>query len=139
MERLAVSGGASAAAAVVGGVAGAVISLGAAGIGAMTHEKERPEMEAQLRESLNAALDDMWHSLMEDPATGVMAAVDHIAGQVEGSLIRSLVRPVVLEPVPQDLPLPDEPPRQGEDEEGQGEDEQDGDEALADDDGYPEE
>jgi hypothetical protein len=139
MERLAVSGGASAAAAALGGVAGAVISLGAAGIGAMTHEKERPEVEAQLRESLSAALDDMWRSLMEDPATGVMAAVDHIAGQVEGSLIRTVVRPVVLEPGPQELPLPGEPPRQGEDEEGQGEDEQDGDEALADDDGYPEE
>jgi hypothetical protein len=139
VARLAASGGASAAAAAVGGVAGAVISLGAAGIGAMTHEKERPEMEAQLRESLNAALGDMWRSLMEDPATGVMAAVDHIATQVEGSLIRTVVRPVVLEPVPQDLPLPGEPPRHGEDEEVQGEDEQDGDETLSDDDGSLEE
>jgi hypothetical protein len=112
VARLAASGGASAAAAAVGGVAGAVISLGAAGIGAMTHEKERPEMEAQLRESLNAALDDMWHSLMEDPATGVMAAVDHIAGQVEGSLIRS--RGATGGPgtgAAGELPLPGEPPR----------------------------
>jgi hypothetical protein len=138
VARLAASGGASAAAAAVGGVAGAVISLGAAGIGAMTHEKERPEMEAELRETLNAALDDMWQNLMENPATGVLAGVNHIAGQVEGSLIRSLVRPVVLEPVPRELPLPGELPRHEADEELPAEEEDD-DEALTDDDGAPDE
>ena len=139
IARRAASGGASAAAAAVGGLAGAVISLGAAGIGAIAHEKERPEIEAQLRQSLNAALDDMWRSLMEDPATGVMAAVHHIAAQVEGSLTRSLVQPVVLEPLPQELPLAGEPPHHGEDEEVQGDDEQNGDEAPTADDGSSEE
>ena len=100
--------GASAAAAVVGGVAGMAISLGAAGFGAIAHEKERPEIEAQLRESLDAALGDMWLSLMEDPASGVMAGVHHISGQIEGALSRTFAQPVDLEPLPREIPLPDE-------------------------------
>lgn len=110
ISRLAVSGGASAAAAAVGGVAGVVISLGAAGFGALAHESERPAMEALLRENLDAALDDQWHALMDDPASGVMAAVDHIAGQIEESLARPEARPVAFPPALQALPLPDEPP-----------------------------
>ena len=86
LSRLAISGGASAASAALGGVAGLVISLGVAGFGVIAHENERPEMEAQLREILSTALDDMWHNLMEDPATGVMAGVYYISGQIEGSL-----------------------------------------------------
>jgi len=89
LSRLAISGGASAASAAVGGVAGLVISLGAAGFGVIAHESERPEMEAQLRESLSTALDDMWRNLMEDPATGVMAGVYYIAEQIEGSLAQT--------------------------------------------------
>ncbi|HRF71891.1 MAG TPA: hypothetical protein PL117_03885 [Accumulibacter sp.] len=85
VARLAIGGGASAAAAAVGGVAGMVISLGATGISAITHENQRPELEAQLRESLNAALDEMWHGLMENTTTGVMAAVYHISGQIAAS------------------------------------------------------
>lgn len=114
VARLATSGGASAAAAAVGGVAGVVISLGAAGFGAITHAKERPEMEAQLRESLNAALDDLWHSLMEDPVTSVMAGVHHLSEQLEGSLAQTLAQPVDLEPAPREVPLPSEPPVQEE-------------------------
>ena len=89
VARLAVSGSASAAAAAVGGVPGMVISLGAAGFGAIAHETARPALEAQLRETLNAALDERWHSLMEDPATGVMAGVHHISAQIEGSLSKT--------------------------------------------------
>lgn len=109
MARLAISGGASAAAAAVGGVAGMVISLGAAGFGVIAHESERPEMEAQLREDLNAALDDMWHTLMEDPATGVMAGVNHIAGQIEGSVAKVLAPPASVDPIPREAPIPAEP------------------------------
>lgn len=108
VARLAASSGASAAAAAVGGVAGMVISLGAAGVGAIAHANERPKMEAQLRENLDAGLDDMWHSLMDDRATGVMAGVYHISGQLEGNLARTLTQPLGLEAGPQEVPLSSE-------------------------------
>jgi len=106
--KLATSGGASAAAAAVGGVAGVMISLGAAGYGAITHENERPKMEAQLRENLNAALDDMYLGLLEDRATGVMAGVYYISEQIEGSIAKTLTQPVEFEPVPRGTSLPGE-------------------------------
>lgn len=110
VDKLATSGGASAAAAVVGGVAGMIISMGAAGLGAITHESERPEMEARLRKNLDAALDELYLGLLEDPATGVMAGVNHIAGQIEGSLAKTLTQPARFEPAPQGIPLPGERP-----------------------------
>lgn len=103
--KLAASGGASVAAAAFGGVAGVMISLVSAGWGAMAHEEERPEMEARLRESLSTALDEMCFSLLEDPATGVMAGVFHLSGQIEASLARTIVQPVRLEPLPREIPL----------------------------------
>ena len=105
MARLATSGGASAAAAAVGGVAGMVISLGSLGFGAIAHANERPQMEAQLREHLGAALDDMWHAQMLDPASGVMAGVSYLSGQIEGNLAQTVVRPVEFEPGPREIPL----------------------------------
>ena len=105
MTRLATSGGASAAAAAVGGVAGMVISLGSLGFGAITHANERPQMEAQLREHLGAALDDMWHAQMLDPASGVMAGVSYLSGQIEGNLAQTVVRPVEFEPGPREIPM----------------------------------
>lgn len=108
VARLATSGGASAAAAVVGGVAGLVISLGATGIGAIAHAKERPAIEAQLRENLNAALDDMCRSLIDDPATGVMAGIHYLSEQIAGSLGKTFVQPVEFAPVPQEVPLSDD-------------------------------
>jgi len=110
VDQFATRGGASAAAAAVGGVAGVMISLGAAGYGAIVHENERPKMEAQLRENLNPVLDDMWRDLMEDPANGVMAGVHHISRQIEGSLARTITQPAVFEPAPQGVPLSVEPP-----------------------------
>jgi hypothetical protein len=109
MAKLAVSGGASAAAAAVGGVAGMVISLGATGFGVVAHENERSEMTAQLREDLNAAQDDMWYSLMEDPVTGVMAGINYIAEQIEGRVAEVLTLPVRVEPVLRQAPIPAEP------------------------------
>lgn len=105
---LAKSGGAGAAAAAFGGVAGMVISLAAASFDAIAHEKQRPDMEAHLRESLNAAADDMWFSLMYDPATGVMAGAHYISEQIEGSLTETFTQPVTTEPLPQEAPLPGE-------------------------------
>lgn len=124
VAKLATSGGASAAAAAAGGVAGIVISLGAAGFGAFAHEKDRPEMEAQLRENLDAALDDTWQRLMEDPATGVLAGVFHIATQIERGVAKTLTQPLELAPVPRGLPLSGERSLWEED---------DGDNGLADD------
>ena len=108
VARLITSGGASAAAAVVGGIPGAMISLGAAGLGAIEHESERPKLEALLRENLDPVLEDMWLDLVEDPATGVMAGVDHLSRQIEGSLDKTVTQPVTFEPVPQGIPLPGE-------------------------------
>ena len=116
VARLGPAVGASAAAAAVGGVAGIAISLGAAGFGAIAHEKERPEIEAQLRESLDAALVDMWQSLMDDPASGVMAGVHHISGQIDGGLAKTFAQPVELKPLPREIPLPvEEAPADDED------------------------
>ena len=105
--RLITSGGASAAAAVVGGIPGMIISLGAAGFGAMAHEKDRPKLEALLRENLTPVLDDMWRDLMEDPAAGVMAAVYHLSKQIKASLATTITQPVEFEPAPQGIPRSD--------------------------------
>jgi hypothetical protein len=106
--QLAARGGASVAAAALGGVAGVIISLGATGYGVITHENERPKMEMQLRETLNPVMDEMWVSLMEDPATGVMAGVNHISQQIEGSLAKTLTQPITFEPLPRGIPLQSE-------------------------------
>jgi hypothetical protein len=105
LDRIATNVGASAAAAAVGGVPGIIISMGAFGYGAITHDKERPKMEAQLRESLDAALDDMWLRLVENNATGVMAGVHYLSRQIEGSLVTVATQPVEPEPAMRDLPL----------------------------------
>jgi hypothetical protein len=105
--RLLTSGGASAAAVMVGGIPGVIISLGAAGFGAMKHEKDRPKLEALLRENLNPVQDDMWRDLMEDPAAGVMATVYYLSRQIEESLAKTITQPVEFEPVPQGIPRSD--------------------------------
>lgn len=110
LDRLAISGGTSAASALVGGIAGTVISIGAAGIGVMLHEAERPNIEAQLRETLNAAMDDMWHILMEDPNTGMMAGIYYIADQIEKSTPQTFTQPVEPAGEAQERLLPDEAP-----------------------------
>jgi len=102
--ELVTSGAASAASAVVGRAAGMIISLGAAGLSAIAREKERPEMETQLRKNLNADLDEEWLNLMQHPASGVMAGVYHIAGQIEGSLAKTDALPLKFEPVPREVP-----------------------------------
>jgi hypothetical protein len=108
MNKLAISGGTSAVAAAFGGITGILISLGAAGVEAVAHENERPIMEALLRENLNAALDDMYFSFMEDHETGVMAGVFYISGQIEQSLAKTVALPVNLEPTPTAVPLSDQ-------------------------------
>lgn len=106
-DRLAISGGAGAASGLVGGIAGAVISLGAAGVGAVFHESERKVIETELRETLNAAMDDMWHLLVNDPNSSVMAGVYYLAEQIEKITPPIFLQPIRLEAPPQAIPLPD--------------------------------
>lgn len=117
-NELTTNGVASAVSAVVGRVAGAVISLGAAGVSALVRQNQRPEMEAQLRKNLNAAFDEEWLDLMRNPDSGVLAGVFHLSGQIEGSLDDSAALPVHYEPEPQGIAVPDaQPLRYGTDEE----------------------
>lgn len=112
---------AGAVAAGVGRVAGAMISLGVAGVRAITQEIERPDTHVHVRTKLGAAFDKEWLQLMTNPTTGVMAGVNYLSGQIEGSLAKSLevapsvsasvsppVSPSVSQAIPQSdaVPLP---------------------------------
>jgi hypothetical protein len=96
---LAPRGAASAVAAVVGRVAGLMISVGMAGFGAITHQNERASMEEQMRHSLYSALNEKKRSLIDNPEFGVMAGVYYVAGQIEGSLGDSPLLPSSLDEV----------------------------------------
>jgi hypothetical protein len=89
---LAPRGIASAVASAVGKVAGAMISVAAAGYGMITHDREHPEMVEQLRVILNVALNQEWQELMENRQSGAMAGVYYLSGQVEDSLLASAPR-----------------------------------------------
>lgn len=85
--EMTVGGAASAIASAVGKVAGAAISLGSLGFSAMSRDRARPEMEVQLRKSVNAAFDEQWLKLMRDPDSGVLAGVRYLSIQIEGNLL----------------------------------------------------
>lgn len=107
---------AGAVAAAVGRVAGLVISLGASGVSAMVREHQRPDVEAQLRQTLNAAFDGIWLKLMRDPDSGVLAGVWYLSAQIDQRLATGAALPATPEtPIDgQALPLPstDAPPDQ---------------------------
>jgi hypothetical protein len=50
---------------------GLVISAGSPAYGVIEHEHDKPALESQLRENLDAALDLIWQDLVEDPRGGV--------------------------------------------------------------------
>jgi LysM repeat protein len=106
---LAPRGAASAVAAVVGRVAGLMISVGTIGFGAITHQNERASMEEQMRNSLYSALNDKKRSLIDNPQFGVMSGVYYLAGQIEGSLGDAPLLPSSLETVAPDTPPPIQP------------------------------
>ena len=114
LERLAISGGSSAISALVGGIAGSVISLGAASVGVMLYESTREATASILRESLAAGMDEIWHVLMEDPASSVMAGINHLSDQIEKCCPRTFAQPVNQAMPPEELPLPEEPASQPE-------------------------
>lgn len=107
MNRLAISGGASAASTLIGGVAGSVLSLGASALGFIWHEAKRQDIEIALRETLNDAMDDMWKVLMDSPDSAVTAGVYHLYERMEESLPQTLSQPIRLETPPQGIPLPE--------------------------------
>ena len=107
--RFASSSGVSAAAAAIGGVAGVVISLGSFGFGAIAHADDQPAMEAQVRESLDAAADEMWLVLSEDPTIGVMAGVLHISARIDERVATTIVQPVMDSQAVGETFLVDEP------------------------------
>lgn len=109
LERLAISGGSSAISALVGGIAGSVISLGAASVGVMLHESAREATESMLRESLAAGMDEIWHSLMEDPDSSVMAGINYLSDQIEKCCPRTFAQPVEQVMPPEEFLLPEAP------------------------------
>ncbi|WP_085686379.1 MULTISPECIES: hypothetical protein [unclassified Pseudomonas] len=84
--EMAPRGAASAVAAAAGKLAGALISVGVAGIRAIIQANDRPDSEALIRSSLGNTFDKAWLKLVQNPTTGVMAGTLHIAGQVESHL-----------------------------------------------------
>ncbi|NQD94764.1 hypothetical protein HP532_19130 [Pseudomonas sp. CrR25] len=98
--ELTTSGAASAASAMVGRVAGTLISLGVAGFNAIARENGRPEMERRLRENLNVAFDEEWFKLMENRTAGVLAGVYYLSGQIERSLGGTAALPVEFDWTP---------------------------------------
>ncbi|WP_053155373.1 hypothetical protein [Pseudomonas sp. Pf153] len=96
--QFATRGATGAAAAVAGKAAGALISVGVAGIRAIIHEGERPEMEAQIRKSLSAAFDEAWFKSLKHPLSGVLAPVYYLDEEIRDSLVEMELtnRPVEL-------------------------------------------
>ncbi|HLO62449.1 MAG TPA: hypothetical protein VK165_05730 [Azonexus sp.] len=114
LNRLAISGGASATSTLIGGVVGSVISVGAVALGVLWHEAKRQDIEIALRETLNAAQDDMWKILMDDPDSAVSAGIYHIVENIDGSLPQTVSHAMTLDAPPQAIPLPDLPVPAGE-------------------------
>jgi len=88
-------GAASAVAAAAGKLAGALISVGVAGIRAIIQANDRPDSEALIRSSLGNTFDKAWIKLVQNPTTGVMAGTLYLAGQIEGNLAGSAEVPAV--------------------------------------------
>ncbi|MCG2575498.1 hypothetical protein LZ012_00655 [Dechloromonas sp. XY25] len=109
LNQLAISGGAGATSTLIGGVVGSVISVGAVALGVLWHEAKRQDIEIALRETLNAAQDDMWKILMDDPDSAVSAGIYHIFEQIEGSLPQTVTHAMTLDAPPQAIPLPEPP------------------------------
>lgn len=83
LGEVTVSGAVGAIAAAVGKAAGTVLSLGSAGLTALSRDRERPQLEAQLRKDLNDAFDQQWLALMGNSQSGVLAGVHYLSLQVE--------------------------------------------------------
>ena len=87
--EMAPRGAASAVAAAAGKLAGALISVGVAGVRAIIQANDRPDSEALIRSSLGNTFDKAWTKLLQNPTTGVMAGTLYMASQIEGNLAQS--------------------------------------------------
>lgn len=86
LAGLPVRAGGSAAAAVAGQALGLFITIGVSTWSAISHERQKPDIESRLRDALAAGLEDMWQQLMEDPLLGVLFPVNHMTAQIETGL-----------------------------------------------------
>ncbi|VVP24056.1 hypothetical protein PS903_03914 [Pseudomonas fluorescens] len=93
--EMAPRGAASAVAAAAGKLAGALISVGVAGVRAIIQANDRPDSEALIRSSLGNTFDKAWVKLVQNPTTGVMAGTLYMAAQIEGNLASSAEVPSV--------------------------------------------
>jgi hypothetical protein len=82
-------------AAAAGKLAGALISVGVAGVRAIIQANDRPDSEALIRSSLGNTFDKAWVKLVQNPTTGVMAGTLYMAAQIEGNLASSAEVPSV--------------------------------------------
>ncbi len=96
--EMAPRGAASAVAAAAGKLAGALISVGVAGVRAIIQANDRPDSEALIRSSLGNTFDKAWTKLLQNPTTGVMAGTLYMASQIEGSLAQSAQPAVGTDP-----------------------------------------
>ena len=94
LDSMPLSAGMATASTLVGGYWGVAISAGSAAYAAIEHDHEKPAMEAQLREKLDAAMDLMWQELVEDPRGGITALVHHMSTQIEDGVMRSISTPL---------------------------------------------
>jgi hypothetical protein len=93
--EMAPRGAASAVAAAAGKLAGALISVGVAGVRAIIQANDRPDSEALIRSSLGNTFDKAWVKLVQNPTTGVMAGTLYMAAQIEGNLASGAEEPSV--------------------------------------------
>ncbi|MCE4056823.1 hypothetical protein [Pseudomonas sp. Au-Pse12] len=84
--QFAARGVAGAVAAAVGRVAGALISVGVAGVRALVQDHDREGLQAQTRRDLGAAFDQAWSRQLHDPEHGIMAGVYYLGRQIESQL-----------------------------------------------------
>ncbi|MDF3931322.1 hypothetical protein [Pseudomonas citronellolis] len=86
LNEVTVSGAVGAIASAVGKVAGAALSLASTGFTAFSRDRDRPQLEAQLRKDLNEAFDQHWLALMGNGQSGVLAGVHYMSTQVEAGV-----------------------------------------------------
>jgi hypothetical protein len=93
---LPVRAGGGAAALVIGEALGLFISAGVIAWSAISHDRNRAEMESRLRAALDVALRTMWQVLMQDPETGVLYPVRHMSQQLGAALFPVIGRQPAL-------------------------------------------
>jgi hypothetical protein len=92
LDSVTLSAGTATASTLVGGYWGIAISAGSAAYAAVEHDHEKPAIEAQLRENLDAVLDLMWQELVDDPRGGITALVHSMSTQIEDAVAQGYRR-----------------------------------------------